>query len=69
MLGPGYVFLSYALLSICLGAVIGVLLMALKIRSRRDYIPFGPMMAVAVIIMLFWGDPVADVVTKLYHLP
>jgi leader peptidase (prepilin peptidase)/N-methyltransferase len=69
VLGPGYVLLSYALLSICLGAVVGVLLMALRLRSRRDYIPFGPMMAVAGIIMLFWGDGIAHVVTRLYHLP
>jgi len=54
VLGGGYVFLAYALVSIVLGAVVGVVLIALKIRSRRDQIPFGPMMAVCGIIMLFW---------------
>lgn len=69
VLGPGYVFASYALVSIVLGAVVGVLLIGLKIRSRKDYIPFGPMMAVAGIIMLFWGEPVAELIVKLYHIP
>lgn len=69
VLGPGYVFVAYALLSIVLGALIGVLLIALKIRSRRDYIPFGPMMAVAGIAMLFWGDQVTTAFLALYHIP
>ena len=69
VLGGGYVFLSYALVSIVLGAVVGVLLIALRIRSRRDQIPFGPMMAVCGIIMLFWKDPIASFIAQLYHLP
>jgi leader peptidase (prepilin peptidase)/N-methyltransferase len=69
VLGGGYVFLSYALISIVLGAVVGVLLIALRLRSRRDQIPFGPMMAVCGIIMLFWQEPIASFVARLYHLP
>jgi len=69
VLGAGYIFLAYALLSIVLGALIGVLLIALRIRSRRDYIPFGPMMAVAGIAMLFWGDQVTTTFLALYHIP
>lgn len=69
VLGPGYLFFSYTLLSIVLGAVVGVLLIALKIRSRKDMIPFGPMMAVGGVLVLFWGDRIAAFVTKLYHLP
>jgi len=68
VLGPGYVFFSYALLSIVLGAVVGVLLIAARFRSRRDYIPFGPMMAVAGMAMMLWGQPIANAITALYHL-
>jgi leader peptidase (prepilin peptidase) / N-methyltransferase len=68
VLGPGYVFFSYALVSIVLGAVIGLALIALRVRSRRDYIPFGPMMAVAGMVMMLWGDAIADKVLALYHL-
>jgi leader peptidase (prepilin peptidase)/N-methyltransferase len=69
LLGGGYVFLSYTLVSIVLGAVVGVTLIALRIRSRRDQIPFGPMMAVAGIAMLFWGERIATFVTGLYAVP
>jgi leader peptidase (prepilin peptidase)/N-methyltransferase len=70
VLGGGYVFLAYALLSIVLGAVVGVVLMALRKRSRRErVIPFGPMMALAGIAMLFWGGPIAGFVARLYYLP
>ncbi|MBM3499907.1 MAG: prepilin peptidase [Armatimonadetes bacterium] len=69
VLGGGYLFFTYALISIVLGAVVGVLLIALRIRSRRGQIPFGPMMAVAGILMLFWKDPIASFVARLYHLP
>jgi len=68
VLGPGYVFFSYALLSIVLGAVVGILLIVAGFRSRRDYIPFGPMMAVAGMAMMLWGPPIANAITALYHL-
>lgn len=57
-LGPGYQFLSYFLIAVVAGAVIGLLMMALRLRGRRDYIPFGPMLAASGILMLLWGHPV-----------
>lgn len=60
LLGPGYMFLSYFLLAVISGAVIGLAVMALKLRGRRDYIPFGPMLAAAGIVILLWGDSVAS---------
>ena len=59
LLGPGYQFLSYFILCVLIGAAISVLLIALRLKQRRDYIPFGPMMAAAGLIMLLWGDRVA----------
>ncbi|HEY6102106.1 MAG TPA: prepilin peptidase [bacterium] len=38
-----------------LGAGVGVLLIALKRRSRKDPIPFGPALAVGALVALFWG--------------
>jgi leader peptidase (prepilin peptidase) / N-methyltransferase len=55
-LGPGYLFLSYFLIAVVAGAVVGLVVMALRVRGRRDYIPFGPMLAVSGIAMLLWGD-------------
>jgi len=66
MLGPGYRFLSYFLLSVGLGVVVAILCMALGRRGRRDYIPFGPMMAAAGIGMLYWGDLITPAIMSFY---
>ncbi len=68
VLGPGYQFIVYFLLCILIGAAISVLLIALRIRSRQDYIPFGPMMAVAGIVMLLAGAQVTPYVLQFYRL-
>ena len=54
VLGPGYQFLTYFLLSVIIGAVVGLVVMLLGLRGRRDYVPFGPMMAVAGVVMILW---------------
>lgn len=43
-------------LSIVIGGVVGIVLLALKIKTRKDYIPFGPFIAVAAIITVLWGQ-------------
>jgi len=43
-------------ISFVLGGVIGVVLIATKKKSRKDYIPFGPYIAIAAIIVIFLGD-------------
>ncbi len=57
VLGPGYALFSYFLLSILIGAAVSILLLALRIKQRGDYIPFGPMMALAGIVMLLYPEP------------
>jgi len=42
--------------SFLLGGVLGVLLIALKIKGRKDYIPFGPFIAIAAGVSLLYGD-------------
>jgi leader peptidase (prepilin peptidase) / N-methyltransferase len=64
LLGPGYLFLSYFVLAIISGAVVGVVLLALRRRGRRDYIPFGPMLAASGIAMLLWGDTLAPLIIQ-----
>lgn len=58
-LGPGYLFLSYFLIAVLAGAVIGVAAMALRSRGRRDYIPFGPMLAASGVAVMLWGEIIA----------
>ncbi|MCX7885184.1 MAG: prepilin peptidase [Caloramator sp.] len=43
-------------LTFIIGAIVGGLLIITKRKSRKDYIPFGPFIALASIITIFWGE-------------
>jgi leader peptidase (prepilin peptidase)/N-methyltransferase len=45
------------LLSSLLGAVVGIALIVLTKRGRSVPIPFGPYLAAAGMLALFWGKP------------
>ncbi len=42
--------------SFILGAVVGLVLIITKLRSRKDTLPFVPFMVGSMIINLLWGD-------------
>lgn len=42
------------------GACVGVLLMALRLRGRKDPVPFGPFLAAGALTMVLWGRPILD---------
>ncbi|MBO0574846.1 prepilin peptidase [Clostridium botulinum] len=44
--------------SFVFGALIGILLIVSKRKSRKDYIPFGPFIAIASIFSILFGDKV-----------
>jgi len=46
------------MLSFIIGALAGITLVLLKKKSRRDYIPFGPFIACAALITIFYGDAI-----------
>jgi leader peptidase (prepilin peptidase)/N-methyltransferase len=46
------------MLSFVIGAVSGVILILTKKKSRKDYIPFGPYIAIASIITMLVGDKI-----------
>lgn len=56
-LGWGEVFLGL-FESFLLGAVIGVALIGLKLKTRKDVIPFGPFLALGTVLTVLWGDPI-----------
>ena len=56
-LGWGQVFLG-GFLAFLLGAVVGVGLIATKIKSRKDVVPFGPFLALGTMLTILWGDPI-----------
>jgi leader peptidase (prepilin peptidase) / N-methyltransferase len=45
------------ILSFVIGAMVGTFLIATKLRSRKDTLPFVPFMVVATVISLLWGIP------------
>ncbi|MCY6484588.1 prepilin peptidase [Clostridium aestuarii] len=42
-------------LSVILGAVVGIVLILTKKKSSKDYIPFGPYIAIGAMISVLWG--------------
>jgi leader peptidase (prepilin peptidase)/N-methyltransferase len=38
------------------GAVVGIALIALRHRGRKDHLPFGPFLAFGTLVVLLWGD-------------
>jgi len=46
------------ILSFLTGALVSVVLLILKIKSRKDYVPFGPFIAMAAFITMYYGNEV-----------
>ncbi len=44
------------LLSSNIGAIVSLILMALKIKGRKDYIPFGPFIVIAAMLVMLFHD-------------
>ncbi|MCT8976311.1 prepilin peptidase [Clostridium sp. CX1] len=44
--------------SFIFGSVISLILIALKKKNRKDYIPFGPFIALAAVFTVFFGDKI-----------
>ena len=55
----GHVFLGL-FLGFLLGAVVGASLIAFKLRSRKDPVPFGPFMAAGAMVAIFAGTQLLD---------
>jgi leader peptidase (prepilin peptidase)/N-methyltransferase len=53
------------LLSSIVGAIVGILLIVLAKRGRQIPIPFGPYLATAGMIALFWGDQLTQYYLRL----
>lgn len=53
----GAAFLSF-FIAVFLGSIIGIALIAMKLKSRRDYVPFGPFLVVGAFIAMFYGKQI-----------
>ncbi|MDQ3946651.1 MAG: A24 family peptidase [Actinomycetota bacterium] len=56
-LGWGEVVLGF-FAAFLLGALVGLLLIALKRRGRKDAVPFGPFLAAGTVVAALWGEPI-----------
>jgi len=45
---------------IILGGLVAVILLVLRIKKRKEAIPFGPFLSLATIITLIWGSGILD---------
>jgi leader peptidase (prepilin peptidase)/N-methyltransferase len=48
------------LVGIIAGGLVSIFLVATRIRSRRDFIPYGPFLVIGGAFALFWGQPIVD---------
>jgi len=58
-LGSGGTVLAL-MLGFLLGSIIGVALIALKIKTRKDYIPFGPYLCIGIFVSLLYGTSIIE---------
>jgi leader peptidase (prepilin peptidase)/N-methyltransferase len=47
-------------MGIILGGLTGVILLLLKIKKRKEPIPFGPFLSLATIVTLLWGSGILN---------
>ncbi len=48
------------LIAVAIGSLIGIALILAGRKTRKDYVPFGPMMVVGAIIAIFFGQQILD---------
>ena len=55
-------------LAVLVGAIVGVVLMISGLRKRWEHIPFGPFIAAGTILVVFWGESMANAYQKIFLL-
>ncbi|KUK54677.1 MAG: Type 4 prepilin-like proteins leader peptide-processing enzyme PilD [Desulfotomaculum sp. 46_296] len=48
------------ILSCCIAGIASLIMLALKVKKRKDPIPFGPYYAAGIMISIFWGKPLLE---------
>lgn len=43
-------------IAVLVGALVGVALILLRLRGRRDLLPFGPFLALGTLVAMVWGE-------------
>ena len=58
--GSAWLFTATALSLVPLAGLIGLALIATRIRSRKDHVPFGPFLAAGTLTAMFVGYAILD---------
>lgn len=56
----GYLVFVALLLAVILGGLTAVVVLTLRLRKRKQTIPFGPFLSLATIATLLWGSNIID---------
>ncbi|MBI4282760.1 MAG: prepilin peptidase [Chloroflexi bacterium] len=59
MVGYPHVLVAL-LLAVVGGGVIAIMLLALRLKGRKDAMPFGPFLAAGALVTLLWGQAILD---------
>lgn len=57
---------TFFLVAVTLGAVVGIILIAIRRKRGKDYLPFGPMLAGGAFGALFFGHWLTPLLTRIY---
>lgn len=52
--------------SFIIGAVVGLIMLILKLKKLKSKIAFGPFLIIGTVVMLVWGDKIMETVRKVY---
>jgi len=55
---PGVLFVM--LLGFMFGGIVAIVLLFSHVKKNREYIPFGPFLSIAAIIILLWGSKIYE---------
>jgi leader peptidase (prepilin peptidase)/N-methyltransferase len=58
-LGWGHVAVA-GIGSFIVGGALSLVLLVTRVRTRKDYIPFGPSMVLAAYLAVWFGDPIVE---------
>jgi prepilin signal peptidase PulO-like enzyme (type II secretory pathway) len=63
VVGPASLLVGVLVGSVLGGLIAGTLILG-RLKSRRDYMPHGPFLALGAVIALFWGPELWDIYTQ-----
>lgn len=55
-------------LAFIFGSIAGIILLAAKKRTLKSMVPFGPFLALGVLITIFWGSNLVDLYLSLFNI-